>query len=538
MKKKIVLFSLFTILILSFLNAIPFNKSISAMELAKKMECGWNLGNTLDARESWSKKNFPKNDTLKSETIWGEELTTEAIIKTGYSYGYKTIRLPVTWCNHIIDDNYTIDPKWMARVKEIVDWSINTGYYVILNEHHSVHDNMNSPLKHCEGYIANSKDEKESKAFLQAIWKQICENFNNDYDEHLIFETMNEPRNTSHEHCWSPQIKNCAECKTDVRLINEYNQLILDTIRKSGGNNANRFVMIPGNGTSIETALADYFVLPKDSASDKIMVTVHMYPLDAGGTGKQSHHFDSITKNDITRKFASLNKKFSSKGIPVVLGECGASRKAGTYWDNGIEKKITDYVVTYEDRLNCFTHIAEQTGKYSMPIINWDCGGIWGMATIDRKKCKAVEKEYIDSVVSAWNKACKNPESISTTFEAEGVRISDFKVWDQTSSSYNADTGLIKFGAHYKGGDIWFGEKDISDSKNLLITYSNASTQFQCWIAYTDGSESQHINCKAVKESNTIKIPLDSSKTLKQILLIGGEKSVTITLEKISFSPQ
>ena len=538
MKKKIGLIFLFAIFTTTFLMALPFDKSISAMELAKKMECGWNLGNTLDARDNWSKKSFPKNDGVISQTFWGEEITTEEIIKTGYKCGYKTIRIPVTWCNHLIDDNYTIDPLWMARVKEIVNWAIKSGYYVILNEHHSVHDSMSSPLAHCEGYIVNSKDEKESKAFLQAIWKQISENFNNDYDEHLIFETMNEPRNTGHEHCWNPQIKNCAECKTDVRLVNEYNQLILDTIRKSGGNNANRFVMIPGIGTSVDTVTADYFKLPKDSAVDKLMVTVHMYPLDSGGTGLQSHHFDSVTKNYITSKFAGLNKKFSSRGIPVVLGECGASRNAGTYWENGVEKKITDYVVTYEDRLNCFTHLAEQTGKYSIPLINWDCGGVWGMASIDRKKCKAVEKEYIDSVVNAWQKACKNPADINADIEAEGVRLSDFKVWDKSTSSYNAETGFVQFGKNYQGGDIWFGDKDISNIKNLLITYSKASSQFQCWVSYTDGTEGQRVNFKACKESNTVKIPLDSSKTLKLLMFIGGANSVDFTLEKIQFSPR
>ena len=535
MKKKFQLFTILIFVAATFVHAVPINKSISAMDLAKKMECGWNLGNTFDARDNWSKLTFPRNDGLKSESFWGEEKTTESIIKAGYEAGYKTIRIPVTWCNHLIDKEYKIDPQWMARVKQVVDWSINAGYYVILNEHHSVHDNMNSPLKHCEGYIVNAKDEKESKAFLEAIWKQISEIFNDDYDEHLIFETMNEPRNTGHQHCWNPQPKTCAECKADVRLVNEYNQLILDTIRKSGGNNAYRFVMIPGVGTSIEPALADYFELPKDSASDKLMVTVHMYPLDSGGTGMQSHHFDSVTKNEITRKYANLNKKFSSKGIPVVIGECGAARKGGSYWENGVEKKIKDYVVTYDDRLNCFSHIAEQTGKYSMPVINWDCGGYSGMATIDRKNSKPFEADYIKAVTASWTKACSNPAGITSEIEAEGIRITDFKVWDKAQASFDSKTGLVKFGNGWKGGDIWIGEKELSDYKSIGITYSNATAQFQCWIKYTDDSESKHIICKAGKNTNTAKIPLDSSKKLKQILLIGEEKGTTFTLEKIDF---
>ena len=168
---------------------------------------------------------------------------------------------------------------------------------------------------------------------------------------------------------WNPQPKSCKECKADVQLLNELNQLILDTIRASGGNNANRFVMIPGMGTSISTALADYFVLPKDSAKDKLLVTVHLYPLDAGGTRHGSHHFDSQTKNEIIKSFRLLDAKFSSKGIPVVLGECGASRIGGLVWEGNVQKEITDYIVTYKDRLDCFSFLASQTGKYTMPLL-------------------------------------------------------------------------------------------------------------------------------------------------------------------------
>lgn len=542
MRSKSKLFKSITTLILSAtltFNAFAekkLNTSLSAMNLAKQMECGWNLGNTLDARDNWSEqsKRFPFNQGVGSEAVWGEEITTKAIIETGIKNGYKTIRIPVTWCNHLIDTNYTIDPKWMARVKEIVDWSIDAGYYVILNEHHSVHDDMSSPLKHCEGYIVRSGDEKESKAFLQAIWKQISETFNNDYDEHLIFETMNEPRNTAHEHCWNPQPKSCKECKAEVKLLIELNQLILDTIRASGGNNANRFVMIPGMGTSVDTALADYFELPKDSAKDKLMVTVHMYPLDSGGTGMQSHHFDSATKNYITNKFASLDKKFTSKGIPVVLGECGASRNAGSYWENGVEKKIKDYVVTYEDRINCFTHLAQQTGKYSMPLINWDCGGSWGMATVDRKNRKIVEPEYNAAVIKAWQDANKNPAAVSTELAAEEIDLSRLSIWQKDASSYNTKTGLLKLGSGWKGSDLWFGEKDLSSCSNLILDYKDASAAFVVQIVYSDDSKSQ--NYKIDTNINSITIPLDKNKKLKQVFFMSEKSAVKVTLENLSFS--
>ena len=525
-----------TITFTAFAQSKKLNASISAMDLTKQMECGWNLGNSLEARDNWSaqSKKFPFNQGIGSETVWGEAVTTKAIVETGINNGYKTIRIPVTWCNHLVDTNYTIDSKWMAHVKQIVDWAIDAGYYVILNEHHSVHDDMSSPLKHCEGYIVRTGDEKESKAFLEAIWKQISETFNNDYDEHLIFETMNEPRNSAHEHCWNPQPSSCKECKQDVKILNEFNQLILDTIRASGGNNANRFVMIPGSGTSISTALADYFVLPKDSAKDKLIVTVHLYPLDGGGTGRGSHHFNSQTKNEIITNFRLLNEKFSSKGIPVVLGECGAARKGGSYWENGKEKKITDYVVTYEDRLNCFSFIASQTGKYSMPMINWDCGGIDGMATVDRKKCRIVEPEYNAAIIKAWQDANKNPANVSTDLADEEIDLSRLTIWQKDVSSYNAKTGLLKLGANWKGSDLWFGDKDLTEYSNLVLDYKDASASFIIQLVYTDDSKSQNYKISTSKKSITI--PLDKKKKLKQIFFMSENASVKVTLEKLSFA--
>ena len=541
MFKKLVRSALFISAFFITINAFAekkLNSDISAMELAAKMECGWNLANTLDARDNWSaqSKKSPYNQGLDSETIWGEVTTTEKIIKTGYANGYKTIRLPVTWKNHLIDGKYTIDPKWMARVKQIVDWSINAGYYVILNEHHSVHDEMHTPLQHCEGYMVRSYDEKESKAFLQAIWKQISETFNNDYDEHLIFETMNEPRNTAHEHCWNPQPATCEECKTDVRLLKEYNQLILDTIRASGGNNQNRFVMIPAMGTSVATALDSSFSMPKDSAKNKLLLTVHMYPLDSGGTGKGSHHFDSVTKNSITSNVKALAESYISKGIPVVWGEVGAARSGGSEWVNGKEKKITDFVVTYEDRLNCFTHFAEQAGKYSMPLLNWDAGGETGMATVDRTKCKIIEPEYVKSVINAWTSANKNPASVSAELADEEFPVSYLKVWNTETSSFNPDTGIMKLGKNYQGGDIWFGVKDIKNYPNLQITYSGSTADVMAWVLYTDDVEGKKVTLKASKSSKTVSIKLDTKKPLKQLLIMSSDKETSIKLEKICFS--
>jgi endoglucanase len=520
---------------------VSFDNSISAVNLVKDMSVGFNLGNCYEAYNSmeddadaylyWDGAGYWKSYTMSKDVI--EDLAAKFGKDSKGKSNAKSIRIPVTWFNHIIDDKYTIDPNWMETVKQAVDCAYELGFYVILNSHHDIRPDMNSPLKYHEGYIARNTaaDIAESERFLKAIWEQITKAFNNSYDEHLIFETMNEPGNR-HMH-WGVQ-KGCSICQDSARLVNQYNQLVLDTIRASGGNNANRFVMIPGMGTSVDTALAEYFELPKDSAKDKLLVTVHMYPLDSGGTGLQSHHFNSTTKNYITNKYADLNKKFTSKGIPVVLGECGASRNAGSYWENGVEKKIKDYVVTYEDRINCFTHLAQQTGKYSMPLINWDCGGSWGMATVDRKNRKIVEPEYNAAVIKAWQDANKNPAAVSTELAAEEIDLSRLTIWQKDASSYNTKTGLLKLGSGWKGCDLWFGEKDLSSSSKLIFDYKDASAAFVVQIVYSDDTKSQ--NYKTATNKTSITIPLDTKKKLKQVIFMSENSAVKVTLEKLAFS--
>ncbi len=512
---------------------VDLDNTLTAMKLAQAMECGWNLGNTLDARDGGSdaSKVYPFNQGKSSETYWGEVETTKAIIETGIKNGYKTIRIPVTWCNHLTDTNYTIDSEWMARVKQIVDWAYDAGYYVILNEHHSVHDKMSTPLKKCEGYIVRLEDEAESKAFLKAIWKQISQTFNNSYDEHLIFETMNEPRDTAHEHCWNTQPDTCDICKAEVALVNEYNQLILDTIRSSGGNNAERFVMIPATATSITEPLKDCFKMPTDTAKKKLLLTVHMYPLDSGGTGYGSHNFDADTKSAISSNTRSLYLKFVSEGIPVVIGEFGAARDG----KDSQGKIIDDFVITAKDRLDCFTYFAEQAGKYSMPFINWDCGGDGGMATINRKTCSVYEPDYLAAVIKAWKDANESAQTAETLIDPEEISLENVTIWDSKTSSYDKQSKLLKLGAGFKGSDIWGYEKDLSAFKTIELSYKDATANFQFYVAYTDNTETD--NKTLFKDETSGSITLDSTKKLKQVCFKSQESSVDVTLVKLVLKP-
>ena len=152
--------------------SVPENE---AMAFTRDMRVGWNLGNTFDAKDSGCA------DEMDYETVWCGAKTTKELIHTMKEAGFNTIRVPVSWHNHI-DGNNTISEKWMNRVEEVVGWITDEGMYAIINIHHD------------DDYFYPSYAKLEGgKKYVKDIWTQVSERFA-DYDEHVIFETLNEPR--------------------------------------------------------------------------------------------------------------------------------------------------------------------------------------------------------------------------------------------------------------------------------------------------------------------------------------------------------
>ena len=282
----------------------------------KDMKIGINLGNTFDAYSDSGLK-----DEMDTETVWQSMPTSREIIRGLHEAGFETIRIPVSWHNHVGDD-YTISEKWLARVKEVVDWSLDEGMYVIINIHHDNHQEANC-------FYPDYDHLEQSKHYISRIWEQLSVTFK-DYDEKLIFESMNEPRLVGHRYEWwipnkSDDIDEAIEC------INILNQTFVDTVRASGGSNATRYLMCPGYDASYDGALHKGFVLPTDTVSDKLIVSVHAYipysfALEFPGTNSFDSDSRSSTK-EIDSFMDKLYDKYIANGIPVVIGEFGARNK-------------------------------------------------------------------------------------------------------------------------------------------------------------------------------------------------------------------
>lgn len=295
-----------------------------ALRFVEDMKIGWNLGNTFDAYTDVNKA-----DEMAYETEWCKVATTREMIDEIKAAGFETIRIPVSWHNHVSDDgNYTISDAWLNRVQEVVDYAMDNEMYVIINIHH---DNSTGYMYPLQQYM------EQSKAYVSSIWSQVAARFA-DYDEHLIMEGLNEPRLVGTGSEWWLDLNN-RECVEAVQCINELNQLFVDTVRSSGGKNTNRFLLVPGYAASLQGVSNTYFELPKDvdGNENKILVEIHGYTPynfalkaagESGSTDQWSADSAAATA-DIDNMMDTLYELYVKNGIGVVIDEFGARDKGG-----------------------------------------------------------------------------------------------------------------------------------------------------------------------------------------------------------------
>lgn len=356
---------------------IPENE---AMAFLKKMGVGWNLGNTFDAiKAAWNRN----ADEMTVETSWVGIRTTEAMIEAIQAAGFSSIRIPISWHDHVSGPDYEISERWLTRVQEVVDWAYSRGMYVIINIHHDE-----------DQFLPASSHYEESAHYVECIWRQLAARFR-DYDEHLIMESMNEPRlvNSSYEWMFNPTIPACVDA---ADCLNKLNQLFVDTVRATGGNNADRYLMVPAYDAAPANAVRDSFVLPTDAADNKIIVSVHAYTpydfalnLNGGGTfGTQAQ------KIDIVSFMNSLYNQYIMNGIPVVIGEYGAMVKG-----NNLQDRV-DWAAFY---------VATASAR-NMPCLYWDNNVFSGngerFGLLDRKTLSFPHQSMVDAIIryGGWDK--------------------------------------------------------------------------------------------------------------------------------------
>jgi len=363
-------------------------EQLNAAQIVAAMGAGWNLGNQLEA----------STNGVPGETAWGNPAVTQALIDRVRDSGFKTIRIPVSYLNHIgPGPNYTVNSAWLNRIQQVVDYAYHRGLHVLINMHGDGYKNFAGSWLICD-----SSNQTTIRDKYQKVWQQIAQRFQN-YDQRLILESMNENFDGQYGRPTQPCYSN----------INAYNQIFVDTVRRAGGNNGSRWLLVPGWNTNIDYTAGNYgFVLPSDqyrspsipSNEKRIMISVHYYsPWDFAGeesgtitqwgrgstnpakrsTWGQEDYLDSQLK--------LMRDVFVSKGYPVVVGEYGSIDKSS--FDSSSNRYRADYARA----------VVATSKKYGAATVYWDNGhnGQYGFALFDRRTNAVTQQGIISAIMSA-----------------------------------------------------------------------------------------------------------------------------------------
>lgn len=507
-------------------------EDLNQSQIVEAMGPGWNLGNQLES----------VTDNVPEETNWGNPVITEKLIQSVKAAGFKSIRIPVSYFAKIDDDkDYTIDSKWLDRVQEVVNYCIKNDLYAVINIHGDGYNTIDGGWLLCNG-----KNQTEIKKKYKKVWKQIAERFKN-YDEHLLFESMNEEFDGSYS---EPN-------KEYYQNINDYNQIFVDTVRKTGDNNTKRWLIIPGWNTNIDYTAGDYgFKLPTDQYRNKsidkeeqrIMISVHYYsPWDfCGGENcvitQWGNEADDPSKTSTTcdetymkNQLNLMKTTFADKGYPVFIGEYGSIDKTSYDSEN-------EYYRAYFARKLC--QLSRKNGCIPM---YWDNGynGVHGFGLFDRTTCEITQPVIIDAIMEGFGqKASQN-----STLMSVRLYVSDSKYWTTIQSDNTAR--ITKKGGTYtlklkgdkdmlsnittialKDCDVELGNQTKSDFTNAQIVIDKVR------FNGTDYTVKENKNDEVFSEKGSLQMELINQWSEAEPMIEGLQKKESFSFQNADYKDE
>ena len=342
----------------------------TARELAERLGLGWNLGNQFDGlyNGSWAgdKEGYP------DEVVWQPDASckaTQATFDKVKEAGFTSVRIPVSWLRMIGPaPEHRIDEDWMDRVYEVVGFAHAAGLNVIINTHHDENHGADNDYQWLDikKAVANSALNAAIQAKIKAVWTQIAQKFA-DCGDWLIMESFNEINDGGWG--WSDDFR--KDPTRQCNILNDWNQVFVDAVRATGGNNATRWLGVPTYAAN--PSFASYFKMPDDPAG-RLMLAVHFYDpseytigaeqfSDWGHTGAAGRKASYGDENHVKEVFGKLYEDYVKKDIPVYLGEFGCSMRAKS------DTRAWAFYLYYME------YVVKAARTYGLPCFVWDNGG-------------------------------------------------------------------------------------------------------------------------------------------------------------------
>lgn len=346
-------------------------KTMNAIEFTKVMGNGINLGNTMEA---YGHSTYGINKaTTVYETAWGMPVTTKEMIQGMKDAGFDSIRVPVAWTNMMDFENgdYTINQAYIDRVGEIIDYAIEADMIVIINDH------WDGGWWGMFGSATEATREAAHKHFTE-MWTQLAKAYK-DYDYHLVFESANEEMGNRFNDNTDKWNKDSGTLSMDecYALTNQLNQEFVDIVRKTGGYNKDRFLLVAGYNTDITHTCDDRYKMPTDTAEGKLLLSVHYYDPSAYCINSGISSWGTLADLESMNTMLEKLTKFTEAGYGIVIGEYGVLIEG----KNELKKNTMEY----------FTNFIANCEVYGYCPVLWDCNSLY-----DRNQCKIVYEEVAE----------------------------------------------------------------------------------------------------------------------------------------------
>ena len=385
MKKTIVLGIAVAIIVSCSLQKPSEETMCTAQEWCDRIDCGWTLGNTLASYI----EGMP--DSMDVETCWGCPRTTKEMIDSVVAAGFNALRLSVRWYPHFTDTlNATVDKGWLSRVKEIADWGLENGMQVMINTDHEEWLELHPFYADSASVLTKERN----------LWRQIAECFR-DYDDRIAFCATGEPH--AGEFFTKPTEEN-------LFMQKRFNQVFVDAVRSTGGRNCQRNLIVQTYQTDPRFC-PEAFEKPVDSTEGHLIVEIHYYyPFQytikgwnrfygkkyakvgekagepnidettlqamaaAAGQGQfidldemKKTQFGFVAEDpELDETMRKMKEMFIDNGLPVVIGEIGASQWYNEGEDNW--EQIRD------SRVDFYRETISAARRYDIPCFVFDDG--------------------------------------------------------------------------------------------------------------------------------------------------------------------
>ena len=428
---------------------------LTALELTRLMGNGTNLGNTMEACNTNIGSAY-SYDPSYYETCWGQPVTTQEMVSGMKAAGFDTIRVPIAWmtnATNLAEGDYTIAEEYFDRIEEIINYALNEDMYVIINDH------WDGGWYGMFGSESQATRDLAMEAY-KSMWTQIAERYK-EYSDYLIFEGANEEIGARFDenstlYC-DDSVTTYYTDDEKYALANEINQVFVDTVRATGGNNANRFLLIPGFGTNIDNTCDDRFVMPTDTAENKLLISVHYYdPWSYCGDGQSTVKWG--TKSDLEYMQEQLAKmtKFTDAGYGVIIGEYGV------LYDTEVQENTLTYHQSFLDVCDL----------YNFQSCLWDCS-----AFFDRNTLTMVDELaslYAKRNVEAFGLMTQEEEGIMATRRLKEAMEAAPESFREDAIQVDADTAVAWIMWNSGSYDITYSVGDDynpdSISEGLVVT--------------------------------------------------------------------